>query len=241
MGEYLHFKKPEFTEDERIRRVWDIEEIKKCAHKRAFFNANNQREEELAACWVSEPENMKTASYGSNWGYYVGMDEIRRYYIDGNKTAKYGASRIHPMSTWAVELAFDGKTAQGVWYSMSQETFGSEDGTSAEAYWLGEKIGIDFIKEADGWKIWHYFTGIDYFCAPGDKLCDQPCFIEPVEQAVNPMQAEFGEPTIEMLAYDNKYNWSHYPPLPTPHKTYAETINCGPTGNPNYNSQEVNK
>ncbi|MGI5971076.1 MAG: nuclear transport factor 2 family protein [Oscillospiraceae bacterium] len=235
MGEYNYFKRPVYDDDTQIRRSWDIEDIKKVAHKNAFFEMNGERARALEECWVSETENKATASYGRNWGYYIGMDEIKRGYVDNAPPDCPGRTLAHPMSTWAIELAEDGKTAKGLWYSMAQETYGP-----GEAYWFGEKIGIDFIREADGWKIWHLFSGIDFFCRVGESIEKQPCDIDvsddnPLE---HPAKKWFGTPTLPMLAYDTRLNWSHYPPLPTPHKSFAETISCGPEGNPNYRGQE---
>ena len=67
-----------FTEEERIQRVWDKEEAKAVLFRNMYYMAGNQRETALDTLWVKEPENDKTASYGKNWGYYTGMDEIRR-------------------------------------------------------------------------------------------------------------------------------------------------------------------
>jgi hypothetical protein len=237
MGEYNFFNRPVYPDDIQIRRTWDLENIKNVAHKRALYNANNELEKELEACWVSEPKNMATASFGRNWGYYVGMDEIKRYYLDKARRDSI-LSGAQPMSSWAIEEAEDGKTAQGIWYSMSYLTY--DKGNGPEAYWFGEKIGIDFIKEGESWKIWHLFMGCDWFNAPGDDISEQPSTIENDPNWVNPLKAEFGEPTIKMVAYDNKYNWSHYPPLPTPHKTWTDTVSCGPEGNPNYKAKGGN-
>ena len=36
-----------YTDDELIARVWDVEEIKKLANKRVYYQANGWREREL--------------------------------------------------------------------------------------------------------------------------------------------------------------------------------------------------
>ena len=36
-----------YTDDELIRRVWDVEEIKKLASKRVYYQANEWRDREL--------------------------------------------------------------------------------------------------------------------------------------------------------------------------------------------------
>ena len=70
-----------FTEDELIDRVWGREEIQKLVAKRVFLSANEERRREINDLWVSEEKNRRTASYGKNWGYYVGMDNIVKYYV----------------------------------------------------------------------------------------------------------------------------------------------------------------
>jgi len=217
-----------FSDDVAILYVWDLEDLKNIANKHAFYYANNWRQKELDDLWVQEPENQKSASFGRNWGYYSGMDEIKKYYIDGNIAGGKGYSSMHSMSTWTIEIAEDGTTAQGMWYSMAQETKGFDDG---KAYWMFEKIGIDFIREESGWKIWHLFIGLDGHVPPGSKYADMPIEEPP---GWNPQEREFGKPTIPMEAYITKYNFYPYPQQPQPYKTFSDTMSGGPEGNPNY-------
>ena len=60
--------KHEYSDDELIRRVTDIEEVKKLANKRVYYMINEWREKELDELWVSESEHAKTASFGKNTG-----------------------------------------------------------------------------------------------------------------------------------------------------------------------------
>ena len=62
----------QYTDEELIQRVWDVEEIKKLIHKRVIYIANEMRKEELNDLWVQNPEHKKTASFGRNTGYYTG-------------------------------------------------------------------------------------------------------------------------------------------------------------------------
>ena len=71
----------QYTDEELIQRVWDVEEIKKLIHKRVIYIANEMRKEELNDLWVQNPEHKKTASFGRNTGYYTGMDAIHDYYV----------------------------------------------------------------------------------------------------------------------------------------------------------------
>lgn len=133
-------KKRVYSDDERVIRIWDIETVKDLMSRRQVMQMNNERREELEKLWVTEPKYTATASLGSNWGYYVGMDEISRHYVaeytdtlqkalDEKCAANaaienirdnfgYGDLIAHHVSTPCVVLADDGKTAKGVWYSL---------------------------------------------------------------------------------------------------------------------------
>lgn len=117
--------------------------IKQLMHKRVFLQTWDRRQEELDTLWVTELEWKKTASYGSNWGYYVGMEAIRGYYVDAHQAhleeqrAANGAEELnlgnmyaHPLTTGLVEVARDGQTAKGLWYSIGNEAMARPDGTA---------------------------------------------------------------------------------------------------------------
>ena len=242
-------KKPFYTDDELIRRVWDIEDIKDLMGRRVYYVANEWRRQELSDLWVTKPENRRTASFGRNWGFYVGMEEISNYYVvkhdkdrqeilDAlcaenhdieNKRENLGLGCLinHPISSSLVELAIDGKTAKGMWYGISHETTALPGG-HAEARWMMEKIGVDFIKEDDDWKIWHMVIATDLTCEAGDDYGKQPVYPEP---GTDPVENEFGTPTIAMLIHNNTFNWwDNYPAQPEPYYTFTDDISYGPEG-----------
>jgi hypothetical protein len=219
-----------FTTEETIARVWDVEEIKKLMARRVYFQANEWREKEIDELWVSDPELQKTASFGRNTGYYVGLDAIRAYYVDKHNAEMgegTGYLTNHPITTGLVREAEDGKTAKGMWYSIAQETRPQEDGTGL-ALWMPEKIGVDFVKEADGWKIWHIIIANDLVCEAGTNNELDPVY---VDFATDPVAVEFGTPTIQKLVHDQTFNWwDNYPPMPQPYETWSDEISYGPEG-----------
>ena len=214
--------------EERINRVWDLEDCKNLAHKLSFYEANDEWEKALDELWVKEPQNVATASFGRNWGYLIGMDAIRKYYAVRADHDKVGYSFMHPLTTWCGEVAKDRKTSKHLWYAISEETHNTADGV--EPWWTAEKVGIDFIMEEDGWKIWHIFVGTDYVHTPGVSYevrdVDEPA------DMINRIQKTFGEPTLPMVAYINKYNYYDYPAMPTPYDTFDPAESAGPEGNP---------
>ena len=219
-----------FTTEETMLRVWDVEEIKKLMSRRVYYIANEWRAQELDELWVSDPEHQKTASFGRNTGYYVGMEEIRKYYVDrhlaemGDGT---GYLSNHPVSTGLVREAEDGRTAKGMWYSIAQETRPNGDGT-ALALWMPEKIAVDFIREDDGWKIWHIVIANGLTNEAAGNYEKTPVYLD---YATDPVAVEFGTPTIPMVTHDATFNWwDNYPPMPRPYETFADEISYGPEG-----------
>ena len=183
-----YYEEKQFTDDELIVRIMDKEAIKKLMARRAFYYANNQRRRELDELWVSSREYRSSASYGRNWGYYVGMDSIANYYVlehskkqyaeltaihennpavtVDNQNLGWGCTAFHTVTTPMLYIAGDGKTARGLWYSAGQETIMQADGT-AKAYWTMDNMSADFVKENGDWKIWHLVVCSDFFVEAG--------------------------------------------------------------------------
>ena len=253
-------RKQYYSDDERIIRVWDVEEVKDLMARRQVLNMNNERRKELDTLWVTEPKYRKTASMGSNWGYYVGMDEISNFYVaqytdrlqkaldekcavnPGLRNIRdnfgYGDLIAHHVSTPCVVLAGDGKTAKGVWYSLGVRSLGKPDG-SCEAKWYPERICADFVKEDSGdRKIWHLLISLDVEYEAGTNLGD----VETFTGAPTEAQKEFGEPTLPYVVHNPDYGWSDgYPTVPpVAYYSYDPAEGFGPEGRPKWHKGHPN-
>ncbi len=207
------------TQEQQIQRLWDIEDIKKLVHTRVYYLANEWREQELDELWTKEKKD--TASFGANTGFYVGMDSIRRWYTDiGDRSAGYLTH--HPVSTALVEVARDGQTARGLWYSIGQET------VPGKAMWLSGKVAIDFVKEDGGWKIWHVVEANDVVCGAGESYGDGEVYWRPEQ---DPVACAFGSPDIQVLTHDPNFNWwDDYPAMPEPYDSWNDLVSYAPSG-----------
>jgi hypothetical protein len=87
---------------------------------------------------------------------------------------------------------------------------------------------VDFIREADGWKIWRLFVGTDFALTPGSLMKDRP-----VPDAEEP-EDSWQEMSIAMTAYSSRYNWTEYPRIPAPYVHYDSSFGNGPEGNPRF-------
>ena len=207
-----------YTDDELIRRVWDVEEIKKLASKRVYYQANEWRDRELDELWTRE--RAATASFGSNTGFYVGLDSIRRWYTAGDRSV--GCLTSRPVSTGLVELAGDGRTAKGLWYCIGQES------VPGRAMWVTGKVAMDFVKEGDAWKIWHVVEANDLSGEAGEAYSAGEPYWDP---ASDPVALAFGTPDVAVLTHDPNFNWwDDYPAMPRPYDTFTDELSYGPEG-----------
>ena len=242
----MSLKPSTFTDEEWVGRLWDVENVKQLMTRRCYYLYNDDRRGELSDLWVQKPEHRRTASYGSNWGYYVGMEEIEKYYVLRHDTRmkerlrryqsvlpgatdKTGYMNMHPLSTPLVKLSQDGRTCRGMWYDMTAFNDGSPDGSCRELL-LPWQVACDLVKEDGVWKIWHLFMSNDMFITIGESVSKIPIYPGPGE---DPVREEFGTPTIPMLAHDNTFGWGDmYPPMPEAYYTHDDGNSYGPEGHP---------
>lgn len=230
-----------YTELETITRVWHVEQVKDLMSRRAMYSANEERQRELDELWVREPEHQATASFGRNYGYYVGMDQICAYYVDAHVKRLapldgVGYMESHATSSPYVELAGDGKSARGLWYSIGQETYPDADG-KPRGLWVNDKIAADFLLEEDGWKIWHLVLSNDVWHVAGIPMGAMP---DKLPEEMDWIRKEFGSPTVPMEVHNPLYLWSdNYPTMPPAYETITSAQSYGPEGHPRYQKEAV--
>jgi hypothetical protein len=250
-------EKKQYSDEELMARVWDQEEIRNLIGRYTWMEAANQREQALAQCWVQQPEHQATASFGRNWGFLVGMEEIRSYYVGRDRFGAAGTALMHPLSTKLVCQAEDGKTAQGIWMGIAYEMAPDSQG-ELDAKWINERVAVDFLKEDGKWKIWHLFIGTNYVFSAGESYREQPLNTRTVtreegapdwyvvgdgREKTQGIVAEFDQipdyPEREVFlngrapqqVYTALYNDPiTFPPLPVEYRSYDPTMGYGPEG-----------
>ncbi len=243
----------QYTDEQQAVRLMDMEIVKDLLARRAYLLNANLRMKELETLWVRRPENMATASYGENWGYFTGMESLRKNYagrqleLEAARLEPYcaadptirmdpenyglGYSSVHTVNTGHVVLAYDGATARGLFYDVYQRTVGKPDGSCQTIVVCGP-LACDFIKEDGEWKIWHLFQGADHVFTVGEDYASVPI---PRPDETNPVAMEFGTPDIAMKTYDPDYGWAdNYPAMPDPYYTFTPEQSYGPEGHPDY-------
>jgi hypothetical protein len=173
-------QKPAISVGERAQAIWEVQNV---MSKHAYYKQINQHCEEMADIWVKENgPNDKTATWTSQYGVEVGIAQIKLNYctacIDDMKKKLEEISKIYPaienkpenigtgymyfMHTNllpVIEIAGDGKTAKGLWYSIGlnvRPAIAADGKATISTHWAPEKYAVDFIKENGKWKIWHF-------------------------------------------------------------------------------------
>ena len=96
------------------------------------------------------------------WGIYDGIEGVKRFYLkdlgdrheEGQLDKIKGCMMWYATDTPIVVVAGDQKTAKGLWTSQGVDTWREGD-AHPDAYWRWGYYAVDFIKEEEGWKIWH--------------------------------------------------------------------------------------
>lgn len=163
-------------------------EVQNCFSKHAYYHQAGKHCEEIEDIWVSEDgPNAETAQWTLSGNIMRGIDVIKDEYctkhLESQKQTLEELSKkvpsiknipenigagseyvMHTQETPVIEVAGDGKTAKGLWYSIGQSVRGTVDAdgnTSVGTGWMWEKYGVDFIKEDGKWKIWHLINLMD--------------------------------------------------------------------------------
>jgi hypothetical protein len=227
------------TAEQKIQQVLDIHDIHNVMGRHAYYHALGKHIEELDTIWVKKTPN---PTFTQNWGSYHGYESIRYYYGEflkisqqhdlnrlrqnfpevEDKPENYGAGStlMHTLTTPVIEVAGDGQTAKGVWYSPGQVTGLGPNG-KPKAHWMWEKYAVDFAKEDGKWKIWHLLILTDLAVEVGKSWTDES--LPPPA----PGGIEMPKPDMEANIY-NFYSLTQvpqdYPKLPEPYQTFSETF-----------------
>jgi hypothetical protein len=168
-------------------RALAILEVQNVFSKHAYYHQVGQFCEEMEDLWVKENGPNAATAQWTNGGRVQNFAEIKANYCTNHYEslkkiltdlskkvpsvkdipANVGAGNeyvMHTQETPVIEVAGDGKTAKGLWYSIGIGVRASvkNDGTYTKSTeWMWEKYAVDFIKEDGKWKIWHLINVMD--------------------------------------------------------------------------------
>lgn len=232
----------ELSLEEKVQRFMDYMEIQNVMAKHVYCFMAQKQWEELDTIWA---KNVPDIAYGHNEGFIVGQEQVRNYYGGMNERQRKKKleimSKLHPdiknikenegigdlvmfpVSTPYIEIAGDGKTAKGVWFSQAM---GAELGTDGKPviYEFWGREGVDFIKEEGKWKIWHLLLTGDIMSRREQKWVDN--INPPFERTVDD-ELMMGSDLLREVPHQN-YSAETLPQddpkLPEPYETWDDSL-----------------
>jgi len=197
-------------------------------------------------------KNAPAPSLGTNNGYYSGYEAIEGLFkslkeLDiiranvakslhpeelGNSAPEdlqgIGGINVLNLTTPVVEVSGDGQTAKGLWYLIGGSAdFYTEAGAMAKSAW--GRIGVDFVKEADGWKIWHLVCVHEFDVMMGTDWA-KPEVPETLPEYKAVADFKLPEPNVKAQVYEYYHSrrpLKAIPAVPEPYKTFSETFSYG--------------
>ena len=234
---------------EQLTRIWeDQREIKNLLGKYVNSLLMNWEERIFASFWSARED----VTLAFNDGVYRGSAAVRGYYEacsarnelvrkcmvarfpekfadrTEEETKGVGPFKVKAAATPIIEVAGDGETAKGLWSCLG--THNDVESCGPIAHWTMGYFAVDFVREADGWKIWHlqYVNDIDCICGQswGEKQV-----LPPEEEAFLPLRDFRYPPYTETKALRTLYSperpLERAPRIPEAYKTFDETFSYG--------------
>jgi hypothetical protein len=178
--------RPEISAGERALAMLEVQNT---MSKHGFYHQVGQNCEELPDLWVKEDgPYAKTVKWtNTSGGVAEGMALIKQNYCTGHLESQKqalaelskknpaiknipenigtgGEYVMHTQETPVIEVAGDGKTAKGMWYSIGlavRATVAADGKTTIGTTWVWQKYAVDFVKEDGKWKMWHFLAIMD--------------------------------------------------------------------------------
>lgn len=204
------------------------------------------RETDIFRLFWSAAEDI---ALGFNDGWYRGQSAVKSYYdacrernvlvaklmqksfpnLLGDKSDEelygIGPFRVMPMAAPIIEIAGDGKTAKGLWASLG--SYNDVEACGPLSHWAFGFFAVDFIYEADTWKIWHlqYVKDIDSVCGESWGKPAQPRQELETFAPLNDFKyPAFTEKREGFPLYTPLRAHMEAPRIPEPYETFADTF-----------------
>ena len=91
----------------------------------------------------------------SDVGIYEGKEAVSGYFQTLADHALPGSFRMMNLTSSIIQMAEDGKTAQGMWFINGLEAIKNPESPADPAadMWINDKLAVEFIRTYKGWKI----------------------------------------------------------------------------------------
>lgn len=208
-----------------------------------------KQEGQIVSDLFSEREDICLAT---NEGYYVGREAVAGYYeaihqknllttrlimekypdkFQG-KTEQdaYGCGLINykPLDTPVVEIAGDLQTARGIW--SCRNSYSDLRTSGPVAFYEWGWVAADFVKEEEGWKIWHLQILNDVHVQAGLAYNEREKPYAPVVGFEAMADFKMPEPTVKTVVrelYHTNRPKTRTPEVPEPYETFDSAHSYG--------------
>jgi hypothetical protein len=132
--------------EKKVRILEDIEEIKKLQKAYGYYLEHGMAEQLIDLFYDGPEANLLIAR-----GEFRGKESIKRFFL--NLPGPNDPEFLHQVMQLSgiIDVASDGKTAQGRWYGFGATAIPAEEGVYQ--WWMNGVYENDYIKENDRWKI----------------------------------------------------------------------------------------
>ena len=234
----------DYTDHEILVRAYQRERIFDTIGRFVNDWGNGDTQKALDELWVREPEHTADASFGTNIGYYVGIEEVQRHLVSELEARQkeevaeyaaageivgpgYGQTRQHSATTPLAYIANDGRTARALVYDLGLTGKGHPGGKGESFFEFG-LLFVELALEGDEYKIWHVVYKHDFTIRTGEDYNTTPTVITDPK---DPSMWEFGDPTVKKEVYNNVFGWEYlFEDMPKPYKYYDEDMGYGANG-----------
>jgi len=189
---------------------------------------------------------------GFNEGWYNGAEAVKGYYDALGEKKKLASKLIRdrfpeelaqyseeecagvgilgykPVDTCVLEVAGNGETAKGLWICRGASMDLTSCGFVLNTEW--SYLAIDFIKEADGWKIWHMKNVFDVLTPMGYGWAGEPTDFTEAPEFAPLKDFKMPEPNVPMKLREYYHPMREFSPSPMPPEPYydfSETFTYG--------------
>lgn len=235
--------------EKKTQKALDYQEIQNIFSLHEYYHFTPS--EEMEMIWA---QKHKDVTFGQNWGVVVGLENVmatyknmsderkqkqvdakRKWFPDienDKKNAMVGEMGFHMLTTPVIEVAEDGETAKGMWYTPGFMTMFNEKTGKFEANWMYEKYAVDFVKEDGHWKIWHFNVYTDFACPYYKSWVDASEERKtmgppggPDEPGGSTPGGKTTKPGIGYQEYNTRrLQLPDWPKPPEPYRTFSETF-----------------
>lgn len=238
-----------YTSEQLVGLFEDQRDLKNLMGKVCYTMLLKQEKDMVARFWSTRDD----ICLGLNDGYYVGAEAVKGYYqaihqhtLEATEFLKgafpdrmgkltqdeqYGAGSmdVKPMDTAVIEIAGDGESARGIWYSRG--TYNDLTPQGPLAFWKLGVYACDFVREKGQWKILNMLNLVDIHTPCGRSWGDpaqEPYPDLPEFAGASPFCAP--APTHPKKLMEVYYPGRPFTPLPeppVPYETLSETDTYG--------------